>query len=98
MKFLRLLQKSGMSTIILADPHTACAFKDLPTMIQPVILATAHPRKFPQVFEDAGLTRPTSPILEDLLHQPPIKYPLQVNSSAVRSFIEQKLNPLSSGS
>lgn len=82
----------------LADPHTACAFKDLPSHDPAVILATAHPAKFPQVFEDAGLTRPTSPILEDLLHQSPIKYPLQVNSSAVRSFIEQKLNPLSSGS
>ena len=74
----------------LVDPHTACAFKDLPKDQHSVILATAHPAKFPQVFEDAGLGTPTSPVLEALLDQQPVKHRVDVNPSSVRSFIENK--------
>jgi threonine synthase len=74
----------------LVDPHTACAFKDLPKDQPSVVLATAHPAKFPQVFEDAGLEIPTSPVLEALLDRKPVKHRVDVNPSSVRSFIENK--------
>lgn len=89
-----MIEKIWREYNYLIDPHTACAFKDLSPHDHAVILATAHPAKFPQVFEDAGLARPTSPILQALLQQPLIKYPLQVDASAVRCFIEQKLKPV----
>jgi len=77
----------------LVDPHTACAFKNLSPSDKAVILATAHPAKFAQVFEQAGLTKPTSPVLNALLDQTPQKYKIGVDSCAVRSFIEQKVKP-----
>jgi len=73
------------------DPHTACAFKNLAHDKKAVILATAHPAKFPQVFEEAGLARPTSPTLEVLLNCNPQKYSVNVDPREVRSFIEQKI-------
>ncbi len=88
-----IIQKVWTEYHYQVDPHTACAFKDLPANEPAVILATAHPAKFPQVYEDAGLGRPTSPILEALLDKPPLKYQLSVDAREVRSFIEQKLNP-----
>ena len=75
----------------LVDPHTACAFQDLPCDMPSVILATAHPAKFPQVFEDAGMSIPTSPVLEELLDRAPNKFHLDVDALSVRSFIEKKL-------
>jgi len=78
----------------LADPHTACAFKGLPVDQPAVILATAHPAKFPEVFEDAGLDRPTAPALQALLKKTPQKYHVGVDSLAVRSFIEQRITHL----
>ena len=89
----KIIQKVWSEQNYLVDPHTACAFKDLSLDEPAVILATAHPAKFPQVFEDAGLERPTSPILEGLLNQPIKKHLLDVDPSRIRSFIEQKLKP-----
>ena len=38
----------------LIDPHTACGFKDLGSEQTSVVLATAHPAKFPSVYEKGG--------------------------------------------
>jgi len=88
-----LIQKVWTEHQYLVDPHTACAFKNLSLTDRAVILATAHPAKFPQVFEQAGLGKPTSPVLDALLDQSPQKYKISVDSGAVRSFIEKKLKP-----
>jgi threonine synthase len=88
-----LIQKVWTEHQYLVDPHTACAFKNLSITDRAVILATAHPAKFPQVFEQAGLGKPTSPVLDALLDQSPQKYKISVDSGAVRSFIEKKLKP-----
>ena len=48
----------------LVDPHTACGFKDLPSDEKHLVLATAHPAKFPDVYENAGMEKPTPPILQ----------------------------------
>ena len=70
------------------DPHTACGFKDLPPDENHLVLATAHPAKFPDVYENAGMEKPMSPILQELLEKTPVKYDSRVDPSAIRSFIE----------
>ena len=77
----------------LVDPHTACGFKDLPTDAKSLVLATAHPAKFPDVYEDAGLGKPTSPVLESLLGKDPVKYESGHDVSSIRSFIESHCRP-----
>ncbi len=76
----------------LADPHTACAFKDLDKHKDSVILATAHPAKFPSVFTDAGMDRPVSPVLEVLLNQQPVKHKVGVDALSIKTFIRTKLS------
>ncbi|MBT3635735.1 MAG: threonine synthase [Opitutae bacterium] len=72
----------------LVDPHTACGFKDLPSDEKHLVLATAHPAKFPDVYENAGMEKPTSPILQELLEKTPVKYDSRVAPSAIRAFVE----------
>jgi threonine synthase len=72
----------------LVDPHTACGFKDLHPDEKHLVLSTAHPAKFPDVYENAGMEKPTSPILEELLEKPPVKYDSRVAPSAIRAFVE----------
>jgi threonine synthase len=75
----------------LVDPHTACAFKDLETANNAVILGTAHPAKFPSVYEKAGMVVPVSPILEELKTREPMSYEISVDPESIRSFIVEKL-------
>jgi len=75
----------------LVDPHTACGFKNLPKDQKHLILATAHPAKFPDVYENAGMAKPTSPILQELLKKTPVKSDSSVDPSAIRLFIEKTL-------
>lgn len=72
----------------LVDPHTACGFKDLPPEEKHLVLATAHPAKFPEVYENAGMEKPTAPILQELLEKTPVKYDSGVDASTIRAFIE----------
>ena len=80
----------------LVDPHTACGFKNLPLDEKHLVMATAHPAKFPSVYENAGMEKPTSPILQELLEKAPLKYDSQVDPSSIRSFIEKNCS-LTSG-
>ncbi|HVU16242.1 MAG TPA: threonine synthase [Candidatus Didemnitutus sp.] len=69
------------------DPHTACAFKELDPQRQSVILATAHPAKFPDALRAAIGIEPTHPSLEALKHQPIVKTALAADAMAVGDFI-----------
>ncbi len=71
------------------DPHTACGFKDLPSDEKHLVLATAHPAKFPDLYEKAGMEKPTSPVLQELLEKTPVKYDSSVSPSAIRAFVEK---------
>jgi len=75
----------------LVDPHTACAFKELNPAEKYVILATAHPAKFPMVYEKAGLSRPVSGLLESLKKNKMTKYKVGSSASDIRSFIESEI-------
>lgn len=69
------------------DPHTACAFKDLNPSVTSVILATAHPAKFPDVIAEALDMEITHPRLEALKAAPSKKYPLPADLQTIRNFI-----------
>ena len=73
-------------------PHTACAFKDLDPLRSTVILATAHPAKFPNVYEEAEMTKPRANELELLLKRTPRKFKVGVDVPSIRSFIEQRIS------
>ena len=75
----------------LVDPHTACAFKELDTTKNAVVLGTAHPAKFPSVYEKAGMVVPVAPILEELKTRKPKSYEISVDPESIRSFIMEKL-------
>ena len=87
----KIIQKVYKQYSYLVDPHTACAFNDLDEKKHSLILATAHPAKFPGVFSDAGMECPTSPVLEALLDQQPLKYRVGVDANSIKVFIQNKL-------
>lgn len=74
----------------IVDPHTACAFKDLDPNRTSVVLATAHPAKFPAAIRAAIDQEPTHPALEDLKNRPVEKHRLPAQATTIKAFIEQR--------
>ena len=74
----------------IVDPHTACAFKELNPDRLSVVLATAHPAKFPAAIRAAIGQEPTHPALEELKPRPVVKHRLPAAAAAIRQFIEQR--------
>jgi threonine synthase len=72
----------------IVDPHTACGFKDLAKDRPSVVLATAHPAKFPDVIKAAIGIEPMHPALEALKAKPLVKHRLKADPAAVRAFID----------
>lgn len=75
----------------LIDPHTACGFKDLGSEQTSVVLATAHPAKFPSVYEKAGMDVPKSEVLDSLYSVSPRKFEIDVDSDSIQSFILENI-------
>ena len=75
----------------LIDPHTACGFKDLEPEQTSVVLATAHPAKFPSVYEKAGMDVPKSEVLDSLYAVSPRKFEIDVDSDSIQSFILENI-------
>ena len=71
------------------DPHTACAFQDIDPGQTTIVLATAHPAKFPEVIQKAIGETPTDPALEALKKKRQKRYPLEANAKAVKAFIKE---------
>ncbi|HEX2860407.1 MAG TPA: threonine synthase, partial [Lacunisphaera sp.] len=69
------------------DPHTACAFKDLNPQRVSVVLATAHPAKFPAAISAAIGQEPTAPTLEELKALPVVKHRVPADAAAIKDFI-----------
>ena len=74
----------------IVDPHTACAFKDLNPQRVSIVLATAHPAKFPDAIKAAIGHAPTAPALEDLKARPIVKHRLPAEAEAIKAFIAQR--------
>ncbi|GHC13002.1 threonine synthase [Cerasicoccus arenae] len=72
-----------------ADPHTACAFKDLDESKTNIVLATAHPAKFPEVIEEALGRTPTAPSLEAIKNEPIVNYMLPAEGEALAEFLKE---------
>lgn len=70
------------------DPHTACGFQDLDLKSTHVILATAHPAKFPDVIEKAIGERPTHDSLEAIKKKKQVNFPVENSLEAVQKFVE----------
>lgn len=73
-----------------ADPHTACGFKELSADRVSVVLATASPAKFPETIKAAIGLEPTHPSLEALKLRPVVKHKLPSEAGAIRAFIERQ--------
>ena len=71
-----------------ADPHTACAFKDLDTSRPNVVLATASPAKFPDTIGAAIGIEPKHPSLEALKVRPLARRKIVADAEAIRDFIQ----------
>jgi threonine synthase len=74
----------------IVDPHTACAFKELNPDRVSVVLATAHPAKFPKAIRLAIDQVPVHPALELLKPRPVVKYRLPADEAAIKAFITQR--------
>ena len=72
----------------IVDPHTACAFQELDPDRVSVVLATAHPAKFPEAIRAAINEAPVHPALELLKSRPVMKHLLPANEIAIKAFIE----------
>ena len=72
-----------------ADPHTACGFKEINPERVSVILATASPAKFPDTIREAIGVEPTHPSLEALKSRPIVKHRLKADAAAIREFIDR---------
>ena len=64
-----LIQKISKDYDYLVDPHTACGFKDLNPERPSMVLATAHPAKFPSVYECSGMQIPRADVYWKLYFQ-----------------------------
>lgn len=71
----------------IVDPHTACGFADWADVRSRVVLATAHPAKFPDTIAASIGQRPTSPTLESLRASDPQQVVLDADESAIRNYI-----------
>ena len=72
----------------IADPHTACGFKDLAKDRPSIVLATASPAKFPDTIISAIGIEPTHPSLEVLKARPLVKHLLPANTAAIRDYLD----------
>jgi threonine synthase len=72
------------------DPHTACGFQDLGADRPSVVLATAHPAKFPETIREAIGIEPTHPALEALKSRPLVRHKIVADAGAIRAFIDSR--------
>lgn len=72
------------------DPHTACGFKELDGLRLAVVLATAHPAKFPEVVKQCTGVEPTHPSLEALKRKRVNKIPMTPEVEAIEAFIRSQ--------
>jgi threonine synthase len=72
-----------------ADPHTACGFKELNPDRVSIVLATASPAKFPDTIRAAIGVEPTHPSLEALKAREIVKHLLPATPAAIRAFVDR---------
>jgi len=85
----RQMSDAGLRTVQLVDPHTAVALQAAAGRPGPmVVLATAHPAKFPEAVEAATGVRPALPErVGDLYARPERITRLPADIEAVKAFV-----------
>ena len=73
------------------DPHTACCFNHLDPNETSIILATAHPAKFPETIEESINESPRHEDLEKLKQLNPQKITLAAETSTIRDYLESNI-------
>ena len=81
----RVYEKYGL----VVDPHTACAFKDLPEKETKIVLSTAHPAKFPELIGKVLGFTAKSEALERLMGREIRREHVAADASVVRAYIEK---------
>ncbi|MFI5336482.1 MAG: threonine synthase [Opitutales bacterium] len=85
---VRLIRQVRQRYHCVVDPHTACAFQSLNPERVSVVLATAHPAKFPEVMRLAlEAEPPTHPSLEALKSRPVVKHRLPAEVAAIKEYL-----------
>lgn len=74
------------------DPHTACGFANGAASGPEVVLATAHPAKFPDTIREAIGEEPTHPSLEALKERPVVKHAVEPTAEAIKAFMRGRLS------
>jgi threonine synthase len=87
---VRIIREVHKRFDYVVDPHTACAFQQLDPARVSVVLATAHPAKFPEVIKEATGTDATHPSLEALKDRPIVKHRLKADVAEVKAFIAKR--------
>jgi threonine synthase len=80
-----------------ADPHTACAFAAVNRNVRSVVLATAHPAKFPETIAAVTGQCPKHPSLEALKARTVSKQIMPADAEAVKKAIAGILNDFDTG-
>lgn len=75
----------------IVDPHTACGFSDVGGGKE-IILATAHPAKFPDTIQAAIGQDSTHPSLEALKSRPIIKHSVEPTPEAIKAFMRARVS------
>ena len=73
----------------IVDPHTACGFTDLPEGPN-IVLATAHPAKFPATIREAVGVDVTHPSLEALKARDIVKYEVEPSPEAIKALMRKQ--------
>ena len=73
------------------DPHTACCFNNISPDETSIILATAHPAKFPDTIMESIGENPKHKDLEKLKELNPEKASLSAETSVIRDYLESNI-------
>lgn len=85
----RIIKRMHEKYDYVVDPHTACAFKDLSPDKTTIVLATAHPAKFPETIIEAIGEEPQAKSLEALKDRPIVKYHITADKASIQNFIRE---------
>ena len=88
-EIIKIIQEVYNRYGYVVDPHTACGFKDLNRDKTNLILATAHPAKFPETIKGAIGVHPRRESLDKLLDEEPVKYLVAAEKTAIEDFIRK---------
>ena len=88
---VRLIRDAHARWDYICDPHTACGFVEHDPHAVSVVLATAHPAKFPDAVKQASGIYPDLPArLSDLYDRPEKVEPMSNDVSALMAHVRAK--------